>query len=214
MALFKYMERKWAENFLNEGEILIGTLGDFRKSENHSDDIADAGEGTKTIHLKKNQLYTNVSNMPPSLPPFFHCESGGKIQLGADTKINIKNDYFVLCLSEVKSFSIMKRMSKSYDTCIEIVDPTKFLLAIKIAFSIKAPQYKSVECRCTYIPSRVFDENTDQGYSEAFMKPQNYSYQQEFRIVFDAQNLPKEKMIIKSLEAAKYCKIITLDPNG
>lgn len=211
MSLFKYMERKYAEELINDGKILLRTLSDFRKSENYTAEIGDSGEGTKTIHFKNQRTYIGMNDIPLSLTPYFMCDNTSTFQFGIDTKINIQNDYLVFCLSKAKSLTVMQKMDRKYDTCVEIFQPKHFFSAIVKALQVKAPSLKYIISDCIY-ENRVFNEYTDQGYPEALLKPKDYSYQQEVRIIFYATDLPKEKIIIQNKEAAKYCKIIILSP--
>ncbi|MBI3366843.1 hypothetical protein HY041_04425, partial [Candidatus Roizmanbacteria bacterium] len=60
--LFKYLKKEFSDKLFYDGELLIGTLYDFRNTEQHGHARGDKGEGEKEIYeYVKDQLIEDPS---------------------------------------------------------------------------------------------------------------------------------------------------------
>lgn len=127
--LYKYLEEKYAVKMLEEGNIRIGTLYEYRAHWN--DQIRDEEEGK----FSSNQFvpyYSSQSGEP--MPEMMKAA----ISLGENSQVTITNGYFetaksldnmnIYCTTMEASESVMKEFNS--EACIEITDMTGFNNAV------------------------------------------------------------------------------------
>ena len=138
--LYKYMEREFAENFISDGRLRIGTLYDFRNIEKHGDEIGDAGEGTQTASYR-NDSYQHIDSRSveglTTLANMFGIGvGGGTITFGPDAVMSgmlSSPDLYIFCVSH--EFNLQKMREMGYDSCIAIRNPDSFYNALSSSLS-------------------------------------------------------------------------------
>ncbi|EOW6434228.1 hypothetical protein ACOZWC_003701 [Cronobacter turicensis] len=133
--LYKYMKKEFAEAFISQGKIRIGTLYDFRNIEKHGPEIGDEGEGTRTAHYTNNSTQSidasKVHGLTELANMFGIAIGGGTIiaRPGALISGQLSSpDLFVYCAS--KELDQHKMVEMGYDSCIKINDPYSFFECI------------------------------------------------------------------------------------
>jgi hypothetical protein len=124
-SLYKYLEEKYAVKMLQEGNIRIGSLYEYRTHWN--DQIRDEEEGK----VSSNQYVPHYSPRSGEPVPEMAKEA---INLPDYSKLNLKNVYFekaqelsngnIYCTTLEASEAVMKEFNS--EACIEIINITKF----------------------------------------------------------------------------------------
>ena len=211
--LYKYMQKQFADEFLSEGKLRIGTLYDFRDIEKHGPEIGDEGEGTQTAH------YTNDGHKPidsrsvdglTQLANMFGIGlGGGTITLGPNAVISgmlSSTNLFIFCVSHELNQEKMKEMG--YDSCIEINNPEMFFNSLSLTMSeIATPHEHDSVC---YQDRHIKLEESIESRSY-LIKPdyERFVNQKEYRFVWLPRYEIKDEFIdIICPDAAKFCKRI------
>lgn len=205
---FKYTTKKHAEGMVKNGSFRIGTLYDYRKIENHGQEIGDREEGQKYLYIGGDAITENH----PSFSNYTK-QALGNIKM-IDPQI-IKNnliinspDLYIFATSLVLSRKIMRRMNKDYDSCVKITDGGAFFAALTLCFKRKGKIAGPFFGSCIYMKRQYYYKN-DNEYEAALIKDSVHSYQKEFRTIWlpnNISNIAPQKITCKS--ASKYCEIV------
>ena len=204
--LFKFLEnkhKKHADNLLQNGNIRIATLHEFRNSTLYKNTTSDENEGKLWIDNYYN-LYEGYAKKANGLLPFFY-PNHRVIKIYNDRyagHIDLPNMHIYCTSMRLFSGSILQAASEDKHACVMIYNPEKFFKVITKAISL--PFIKS-DC-CVYrgknLQARFIEEIDPHLHSEtnkylknffniAFLKPQEYSNHTEFRTIWsDIKNLP------------------------
>ena len=210
--LYKYTYQKYVEDILNDGIFRIGTLYDFRKEENHGDEIGDTGEGTKNLYYRSSSGPTVLDTENPELFPEFLQErilvdrdSGNRLQIvardGISQSYNNDNCY-VLCLSDTFDRNTMRQLG--YDACIRIDNPKRFIDCISNSIR-KLAKFELVDL-CEY-QGRTLDHKLGRNIPPVLLKDSRHSYQREVRIVWKAQHKNIKHIVKAFVGASQYCSL-------
>jgi hypothetical protein len=203
-SFFKYTHSKYINAMLNNGQIRIGTLYEYREYENL--EIGDVDEGYVKLFTHVDDLVVKDGDKLPgafnhdlsdSLPTGtpaeyrypFNVSGGGSMHLQNVTVV-IKStlpDVYMYCLTTEPSEQKMKEFG--YDTCIEVLDINNFVSSI--AIELQKQGYGNGMATgnpCVYVKKEYDYENPRQ--LTHFMKEDNYSDQKEFRLIFYPSDFP------------------------
>lgn len=211
MRLYKYIPRQFSDGFIRHGAIKIGTLYEYRKTENYNPAIADADEGS---------FYTE-----------FELPGGGEVDLGRTTPeadffrkhllrpdqqfSNVKmvladgariisrsnsEDLYVFCCSAQFSASTMAEFG--CDACIEISNAHAFVNAVSHAIRHKASLLGFGQ---VHYLSKTTHYRTPHQLHPAVMKDQKYAYQCEWRALWAPTTPIVGPLFIRARRAASYC---------
>ena len=137
--LYRYSTKKYSDSLVEQGNIRIGTLYDFRREE-LGRGIADKSEGTKSIFHDVD--FADTSEMPVGIHPDFQAladlglntqSRSGAINNVSAIKHFDSPDCFMLCISSNKSRKTMAEFEGA-DSCVQITE-SKFFDAISIALN-------------------------------------------------------------------------------
>jgi hypothetical protein len=179
-SLFKYLPAEYAEKMMTEGDILIGTLYDFRYKEDK--ERGDHNEGTKTAvtYFKDTVTYTRNEDLPPSLK--FIKINGGTVTItnsSVHMRQSILNTY-IYCCSQAYNTELKKAFGA--EKCIEIFDPHGFGEAVSYKLFEMGLSYSLCLGKpCEYIGHHVWDTVRTEAY---WLKDPHYRHQAEYRLVF------------------------------
>lgn len=195
LILYKFMEEKFATDLCERGKLRIGTLHYYRDKEAHcdSDDILDTEEGTATFVDREpspGELLNSVFTGPADEP-----------------------DRYIFCASTSNAWAASP--SKSYDVCVEIFEPGNFMAELRSILRhgvspSTASQYGFVFYREREF-TRVFGGGmpfTSAPTKIAYIKPEKYSPQHEYRFGFPGAPPPKEFFYVESPALKRYCRIV------
>ncbi len=186
--------------FLDTGNLLIGTLYDFRDLERHGQDIGDVGEGRIT-------RFENIDEARGSDLSDFAKQSmtvqDDTLLVGVQVNQELNSpDYYIYSISASDSVKIAQQIDPDYDACIVIEDPLSFFEAIAGSMGCRIKD-KWFVYKVHYGDKRV--EHRQSVIHPATLKSTEYSYQREFRMIMEP-TAPKIKPIILNLpEAIPYC---------
>jgi len=203
------MNKKHLWNFLQHGQLRIGTLNEYRDIEKHGGEIGDEKEGTKLIYQAfENQEWTSQDEVPKFLRENLIIKNGGKISLHGKNE-NIKmglsleteNYYLFSCTTEFSKDS-MQRFG--YNSCLLIQNPKNFFKLVSKTIRHKASFVGFFPC---IYKNRIEKYNQTSSYHLALIKPPSYSYQKEIRGLWYPKNENIKPIIIKNRKAITYCSI-------
>jgi hypothetical protein len=207
MNLYKYMERRWANKFLKEGTLLIGTLYDFQDEEQHGGEIGDALEGTKQVSSMRLKMIDTdePENIPYWMSEHMNVSGSNRLVIHARdgmSAVHKDPNAYIFCCTDTFDAKAMKEMA--YDCCIEILDADIFFKAT----SIKMKHYAKFwgAAKCVYKATEI--EHSEDEIPATFIKEPKFAAQKEVRGLW----LPKEPqsikpIVLKSKKAARACRI-------
>jgi hypothetical protein len=148
-TLYKYLHKKYAESLINEGEIRIGTLYNFRKSELHGTEIGDDGEGTIVPFFEAEADINKLEEFPDFVKNGLGL-SGENLTVTAKKGFKLKirktlPDLYILCFSIAKNDPEIFSKSE-YDTCVEINNVNEFIECISDEIKDKAEYIGTDKC--------------------------------------------------------------------
>lgn len=129
-SLYKYSESRWADLLLTDGNVRIGTIFDFRKTE-HKRGVADATEGVKSIyhgikHYNSNEPFGIDHSALANLGPFVSKGGGGFSLSNLTVEREFRfPDAFFHCTSHFLSRVVLEQFEGA-DSCVEIIKPSAF----------------------------------------------------------------------------------------
>lgn len=181
--LFKFVKRRYMNGALATGSIRLGTLHDFRKTEDHGQSQGDPSEG-------KNNVFQHVGFLDSHDPSSF----AGRIVVLSDgatmencTLVEERDfpDSYVFCASTNFSEDLFRKWNTSdgLDACYEISDVAGFINAISNALDNSAQLVG-------YAPVVYVDGDLDGAAGQhvihpAFVKQvRKYKWQTEYRFVW------------------------------
>lgn len=213
--LFKYMKREHIDKFFADGTLRIGTLYEYRNVELHGPAVGDLDEGkdTKTLTSHQEETFDIRSNDPRAV--FARQVIKGWDEFPEGTKLIIKMeptsrlelygsspDVYTYCTSLEHSIELMKELG--YESCLVIKNPYMFFQEINT-------QLKTISHRMFGAPI-IYNSRT-QPFDEpikahpAFIKPHEYSYQTEFRCVWEPNSgEPITPLFINCPSAKEFCE--------
>jgi len=232
-VLYRYMERKWAEDFV-KGNIRVNTLYGYQIVE-HAE-IGDGWEGFRVFDLDpkrstKDQIDVLIKNYPHLAGLRDHPEFMKDSAPGYPIQISeVVPDCYMLCFTSQFSAKVMQDFG--VDTCIEIHQPEELFRSLSKALekyalfgALSTCQYEdrggSIEVQAKHRPQ--------------VLKPGSLKHQKEVRFVWDplpgakrdinAHNafrpfnyfdpdsrlpvVPLEPIFINQSEVSKFCHILT-----
>ncbi|KQN56539.1 hypothetical protein ASE99_11040 [Serratia sp. Leaf51] len=142
MPLYKFLPSKYMDSFFETGCLQLGTIHDFKDVVRHIASRGDVREGQHIVKrvIDKQLIITENSNEPIA-SEIYIAKSGGKIIVGAGTKLTLKRstpDSFIFCTSNKFSEELFLRWNeedREKDSCYVIHNPTAFASSISRAIN-------------------------------------------------------------------------------
>ncbi len=208
--LFRYMNKKWVDNFFETGELRIPTL---KKCKTHEDEIRqDEDDGTFFASALSNDDGILADNS--GLIFRYNDEQGNPIRgVRMFTKLHTKN-CFLFCTSEEGSSRLMSHFNT--DSLFTITQLSEFMeiLAQAIEEQIKLENNIHIG-RCFYLekgpmPSdlRMAMRNRD------FVKNFKFAHEREWRIIYypaNQEDIKEDYITVKCPKAIQFCQKINPD---
>jgi hypothetical protein len=182
--LYKYLPSKFVQQFVERGNLLFRNLSYFRQIEERG--RADFREG---LHVD----YPDNDITIQTLDGRVNWKGRAKFLNSIDP-----NRVFIFCLSEI--FSPMLYAEFNTDTCVEILDPKKFLkrcnniMFRQPRFSGSVLLHDRVEY---YAPNKAVVRNVKDPRLIPFFKHETYLHQQEYRLAALHHGLQLTQRIVK-----------------
>lgn len=212
--LYKYMQSKYAKLFFHNGSIRIGTLMDFKKNHSSNEAIGDKNEGSHIVLMNTKEPLTNenITKEQENLIKDMFTLGPRGITCELNIRKEIKSpDRYVYCLSKEPSLKAMK--SFDCDICLEISNVQAFLNLITRKIRNKS-HIVAWQGDVKYI-DKTYDFKLDSGISPSITKDLKFSYQKEYRVIWNPINIKSidselKPLIINVPDAKRYCRIIKL----
>lgn len=204
--LYHFMSREYARRLVRQGQIRIGTLHDFRRTENYGNERGDAGEGTATIYTFEDfELGDDSPEDTFVRGKFFTDPSKGVVFENIRFQQLVDTNVYVCCFCDKLDPIVMEDFGP---VAIKILQPTKFVKEIARTLWLKnllGPQMALAPCK---YGSREKDVRT-KILHPAFLKPSRYAYQREVRAIFIPRSQELEPVIIESAALRRQCRFVS-----
>lgn len=169
--LFRYGERKFMKEFIQEGKIRISPALSYKDGAKHDPRTDD--------ELNKNRW-------TPGKSITIQTKDGVNIPILGDMKSTVSApNYYTVCFSTEFEYYMFDKFG--YDTCIIIHNPELFEKRIKEATDKLLPNWYYIGT-----PVEYYDPYEKSSKNEVFMatisKEFLYAYQQEYRLLWDSLN--------------------------
>jgi hypothetical protein len=169
-SLFRYFSSKYAQAFVERGEVLFRALSYFRHHED-ADVRADEYEGT-LVHRPEHGLVATLTASGEEVPLPYTLESTAR-----------EDEILVYCMSTELSSTIASRFKA--DACVEIEHPVAFLSRIRTALALRARIRAE---QLVHQPIKYYERHeppiVDWALPEriAMRKPKSFEWQKEYRL--------------------------------
>jgi hypothetical protein len=220
--MFRYSSKRFNSRLLNQGEIRIGTLHDFRRLE-HKRGVYDPQEGKKVVSHHIEDLF-----ITDPLDPVYKCSKDFKsleefqaIKLSASAKnTTLKNitmsrqvdspDFFILCTSKYCSAQTMNQFEGA-DSCLEIVDVNNFYHVLTEVLNSKTSVIFQGIHEVKYQNREEPWNGQGWGCHPALIKEPVFAPQGELRAIWQPKsNNSIEPIIIHNNRLGTFCRIMSM----
>ena len=208
-AVYKYLPEQHAKSLIREGKIRIGTLYDFRKTEEYGGEIGDENEGIN-IEYSDDQEIKRGDELNPLESSAIHAGPGMLVFNNYIEKKHVSENLYLYCVSLIYDIDVLNGLNRDfpdghYDACVKIENPKDFMEDISQALKSKANFIGCVPCSYRQ-RSFHYSEETQH---PATLKDPKYSYQKEIRFMWASNNNDVEiepvHLTIKSI--SRNCKL-------
>lgn len=223
MRWFKYMERKYAEEFANHGIFRINHLKNYENMELLGSAIGDSEENKLTI-FSKIGLKTGSELNDFEKDGFFTFENDDIAKTWTFGNVEcIRENHgrptYSFCATDTCSEKIREQFNidnklagrPAYDACVEILDRNKFIEVLKKHMhDINLIYYGHGHCfyREKQIPWNQWNRQNEQ--CPAFIKDPKYKWQQEVRILFEPRDeIYNDFVDLSSSDFVSLCRLHT-----
>ncbi len=205
MKFYKYMERKYATAMLEHGEVLIGTLYEFRKTEKHGSAIGDTGEGQSYGKLMVDSHGFNYTSFPQEARSLFTDPQSNVCFRNITLAQTVNSpDMYLFCCSTAADKDAMSKMG--YDSCIEIYNPRAFFNEISLSLGKKSKGFLGI-AKCMY-QTRYHHLFDNPKIPRSLIKPEEYRYQNEARAAWQPNADEISPILIKNKKIKKHCRML------
>lgn len=200
--VFRYLEKKWVDNFFEDGSLRISS---FKKFHQHSDEQrGDKQEG--------NNLVIGVQEKKYMYSLTFHGSDAFVLSTSLLLDKSLYSDFDVdSCFVIEKPFEFMDIISKQIPNFKGInFGPCLYQPLRQIRRNIKGLMIGDSKNQDTVNLDDIFKNINEAGGSDTlFLKTQNYSSQHEYRFLWHSfDNSLPEHLDIKVPEAREFCRRI------
>lgn len=210
-SAFRYSGQKYNDALLALGNVRIGTLHDFRKTE-HKQGIADVNEGKKRVsHHIPYATDKDVGSIHLDALKTFRA-----IDLGGATNVVLENisvsqefdhpDCFVHCTSVKYSFDVLRQFGGA-DSCVEISDLAGFYQRLTETLNSIVPVQFLTLSQVQYMKRHEDWNGRDWGVHPALIKEPEFIRQVELRAIW----IPKfsgniSPIVINDTDLLRFCR--------
>ncbi len=213
MTLFKYLPKKYLEAFFIRGSVRIGTLYEYRKTEQYGEVVGDQDEGFEhtemtfasgaQVDLSENSAEADFVRQHILRPDQQHASLKIDFEKGAGFIVQSSSpDFHIYCTTTEYDLAVMKQFG--CDSCMEIVDPQAFFRAI--SRRVRHRSRFEVAASVHYMNKTTHYKKPHQ-VPGVLMKDEAYWYQNEFRTVWRPARTKCEPILIDVPRAIRYCRV-------
>ena len=188
-AVYKYLPKEHAESMVCEGDIRIGTLYDYRRTESYGKEIGDENEETSTKYSHDQEIKTGDQLNPFESEVITGVGPGMTVFSNYIEKKYVSENLYLYRVSLVYDHNILNLLNddfpdEHYDTCVKIDNLKEFIGDISQALESKAKFMGCLPCSYRQRKFHYSEENE----SPAIIKDPKYSYQNELRFMWSSNN--------------------------
>ena len=209
MALYKFIERRYLDNFFHSGELRLGTVQAYRDTVEYGAVRGDKSEGEHSVIRSIDDTVTLKDNSEPIISEMINLAPGASAHL-TNVSFVVKRrstDAFIFCTSYLYSNTLFNAWNKreGLDACYEILDLFGFTSAIArtVATSARYAGTAKVHYRDEHVDYRSL-------YAElpGLSKLSDYAWQFETRSIWNPllPSPPLRPWIVRVPDAVKYCR--------
>lgn len=215
VPLYKYMERRWADEVLNSGCVQLSSITDYRdlKEDGETRDEDDGRQRTTMfdadLPLEIPSKYSEWITFAPDVigNPLTNQLSAYNVwhNTGADS-------CFVLCLTPLLDAQLMKKLDPKYDCALQIDDPIGFFITLARLLVAKGTSHSPFLGQCSYDGLSTFTEKLsgrERVLPRALMKRWEHSHHQEVRMVFPTTGVPTKPLQVTAHELRAYVRLVS-----
>lgn len=203
-SLFKYFgEEAYAHAFIDKGEVYLRPLAYFRAFEDGQ--VRGDPDDGKLLHA-------------PEVGLVLTKENGELVEMPKGWRFRAsvrENDIFVYCLSLDLSSNLAKRFESPF--CVEVCDPIRLLGRIISSARLRSRLDRRVHSHAVNYRGLAEEPGVDWALPErvAFIKPEDWAWQNEHRIVvglksaFDVENV---ECALESSDFEPEAPVLPADP--
>jgi hypothetical protein len=212
-SIYKYMRSEHMSAALTEGLFRIGTLHEFRDTERLGAVIGDESEGKRssTFTPENSQEFDLLSDDPRAIHARKVFKGWDQFAPGSTIRVRMEPrssleliedspDLYVFCASTRFDPGTMAEFG--YDSCLRIANPAAFIRALSRSMEPYANYFAAGEI---HYGRRKDDFRQFRGFHAAFLKPEIYSAQREYRAAWVSRQSMLEPRVIACREASRYC---------
>lgn len=219
MSLYKFIEKEFFDEFFLTGSLRLGTLEDFKKTEEHGGNRGDVSEGKHNVYRHvDDKLILTADTLPsePLISSFINIEPASNQDSATLSNVlfideRSSQDVLTFCTSGVYSTRLFSEWNQkeNLNYCYEIFDVNGFITAISKALLARSKDNKFKACkRVTYTNKNIDYRSIYSEVLPCFLKAEDYTWQREVRMVwaFDDAHRKQDVIIMNVPEAIKYCR--------
>lgn len=214
--LFKYMEKRWAQDVIEKGSIQILTASGYR-------DLVATGE-TRDISEGLQRMDVLDADLPLEDPfSFSGWDTFAPDAIGDSTTNSLcahnkwqstgSNLSSILCFTPLLDDMLMKELDPKYDCVLQINSPVGFFITIARYLISTGFTQSPFLGKCSYNGSSTFRDKIsgkERLMPRALMKRSDHSHHEEVRMVFPTKEVSTVPLKITIPEIRSYVSIVTL----
>jgi len=203
--VYKFVNKEYLESLFTLGDIRLGTLHNFRRTEQHGLNRGDSVEGRNTVRLHVDHLEDPKDGFAKR---FLGLGDGCTLSNVSLQETRNWPDAYVFCASTAYSESAFRRWhaEEKTDACYEIFDPTSFARAISQAVQHRA--YCSGFAKIDYVDGDIDGATKLHATPAPWIKQRKYDWQTEYRWVWThkapAVDVAPKNIVIPDLQ--RFCR--------
>jgi hypothetical protein len=203
--IYKFVKDEHMEQLFETGVIRLGTLHQFRKTEELGENQGDAAEGINAVVQKTGRL---SSVEPGSFASKFLSLSGGTVDDCMLIEQRHSENGYIFCGSHTFTEHSLHEWAEKegLTSCYEIFDPLGFQQAISRAIFDKGVFVK--DAKIIYVDGDIDSESALRHVAPTFIKQRRYEWQTEYRWAWELRkgNTDPTPEFISIPNAHRYCR--------
>ena len=209
-TFYKYLDKRYAQNLIQKGEILIRPLNEFKDLDEFTGKIGDKKEGTVRFHPNGKVFDTADPKHNRSFATLISSKiQAGRVIIDASEHIDIfTQNCFIYSVSQILDKALQKEFK--YDSCVKITPFEDFYNTL--TFNMKKMGYKIIHTElneCWYL-DKNFDFSQELPGPPAFIKEKHFESQKEVRCAWTIEGIDEKPLILSYPEITKFCSLVEL----
>ncbi len=208
-TIYKYLPKQYAQSLTCDGNIKIGTLYDYRNTEEYGREIGDENEGI-SIEYSHDKEAKRGDNLNPLESTAFQVGPGMTLIGNYIERKHVSPNLYLYCASSIYDIAILNRLNEdfpenNYDACVKISNLKDVVEEISRALSGKALFAGCIPCSYR---NRKFHYSESESHPATIKDPE-YSYQEEIRLIWEPKsgNIDVRPVYLTIKSISKNCSL-------